>query len=56
MGHLHTVGIAQEFDMRGSSATFTHDLNGDASPTVDPADPGRSGGRGDVSRGDEENR
>ncbi len=56
MGYLHTVGIAQEFDMRGSSSTFTHDLNGDASPTVNPADPGRSGGRGDVSRGDEENR
>ncbi|WP_258023894.1 hypothetical protein [Streptomyces bambusae] len=56
MGHLHTVGIAQEFDMRGSSPTFTRDLNGDASPAVNPADPGRSGGRGDVSRGDEENR
>ncbi|MER7620005.1 hypothetical protein [Streptomyces sp. NPDC126503] len=56
LGHLHTVGIAQEFDMRGSSSTFTHDLSGDASPTVKPADPGRSGGRGDVSRGDEENR
>ncbi|MFE6458922.1 hypothetical protein ACFVP0_15880 [Streptomyces cinereoruber] len=56
MGRLHTVGIAQEFDMHGSSSTFTHDLNGEAGPAVKPADPGRSGGRGDVSRGEEENR
>ncbi|WP_229833689.1 hypothetical protein [Streptomyces xantholiticus] len=50
MGRLHTVGIAQEFDMRGSSSTFTHDLNGSAGPAVEPSDPGREGGRGDVSR------
>ncbi|WP_329623626.1 hypothetical protein OG357_27090 [Streptomyces sp. NBC_01255] len=56
MGHLHTVGIAQEFDMRGSSSTYTHDLTGDAGTTVKPDDPGRDGGRGDVSRGEEENR
>jgi hypothetical protein len=56
MGRLHTVGVAQEFDMRGSSSTYTHDMNGDADPTVKPGDPGREGGRGDVSRGDEENR
>ncbi|MFI2373366.1 hypothetical protein [Streptomyces sp. NPDC018833] len=56
MGHLHTVGIAQEFDMRGGSSTFTHDLNSDTAPAVQPADPGREGTRGDVSRGDEENR
>ncbi|MFB7919326.1 hypothetical protein [Streptomyces sp. NPDC056061] len=56
MGRLHKVGIAQEFDMRGSSSTFNHDMNSDAPPAVNPADPGRDGGRGDVSRGDEENR
>ncbi|MFF1418235.1 hypothetical protein [Streptomyces sp. NPDC058280] len=56
MGRLHKVGFAQEFDMRGSSSTFTHDLNGGAAPAVTPADPGREGTRGDVSRGDEENR
>ncbi|MER6994684.1 hypothetical protein [Streptomyces sp. NPDC000410] len=56
MGRLHKVGFAQEFDMRGSSSTFTHDLNSGAAPTVTPADPGREGTRGDVSRGDEENR
>ncbi|WP_367825034.1 hypothetical protein [Streptomyces sp. LMG1-1-1.1] len=56
MGHLHKVGIAQEFDMRGSSSTYTHDLNSDTNPAVTPADPGRESGRGDVSRGDEENR
>ncbi|WP_257153787.1 hypothetical protein [Streptomyces lunaelactis] len=55
MGRLHKVGFAQEFDMRGSSSTFHHDLNSGA-PTVEPADPGRTGSRGDVSRGDEENR
>ncbi|MFI8435254.1 hypothetical protein ACIGJO_16115 [Streptomyces sp. NPDC079020] len=56
MGHLHTVGIAQEFDMRGSSSTFTHDLTNLVDPAVKPSDPGREGGRGDVSRGEEENR
>ncbi|MGW1513094.1 hypothetical protein [Streptomyces sp. NPDC002394] len=30
MGRLHKVGIAQEFDMRGSSSTFSHDMNSDA--------------------------
>ncbi|MFB7913433.1 hypothetical protein [Streptomyces sp. NPDC056061] len=56
MGHLHTVGIAQEFDMRGSSATFTHDLSSDTYPAMKPDVPGRAGSRGDVSRGDEGNR
>ncbi|WP_344069758.1 hypothetical protein [Streptomyces crystallinus] len=56
MGRLHTVGIAQEFDMRGSSSTYTHDLTSHTAPGVTPADPGREGTRGDVSRGDEENR
>ncbi|WP_254077075.1 hypothetical protein [Streptomyces pacificus] len=56
MGRLHAVGLAQEFDMRGSSSTYTHDLNGHTAPTVTPGDPGREGTRGDVSRGEEENR
>jgi hypothetical protein len=55
-GRLHKVGFAQEFDMRGSSSTFSHDMSGDVPPAVQPADPGREGGRGDVSRGDEEKR
>ncbi|UUN30309.1 hypothetical protein [Streptomyces sp. FIT100] len=56
MSRLHTVGIAREFDMRGSSSTYTHDLSGHTSPAVTPEDQGREGTRGDVSRGDEENR
>ncbi|WP_166027607.1 hypothetical protein [Streptomyces chilikensis] len=55
MGRLHRVGIAREFDMRGSNASYTHDLNGQVSGGA-PTDPGREGTRGDVSRGDEENR
>ncbi|WP_268744340.1 hypothetical protein [Streptomyces argyrophylli] len=42
--------------MRGSSSTYAYDLNSDAKPTVNPPDQGREGTRGDVSRGDEENR
>lgn len=56
MGRLHKTGLAQEFDMRGSSSTYTRDLNSYAPPTVNPPDQGREGTRGDVSRGDEENR
>ncbi|MGW0530854.1 hypothetical protein [Streptomyces sp. NPDC003032] len=56
MGRLHTTGLAREFDMRGSSSTYTYDLNSDAPPTANPPDQGREGTRGDVSRGDEENR
>lgn len=56
MGRLHKTGLAQEFDMRGSSSTYTYDLNSDTNPTVNPPDQGREGTRGDVSRGDEENR
>ncbi|MFF6994788.1 hypothetical protein ACFY93_07480 [Streptomyces sp. NPDC008313] len=56
MGRLHKTGLAREFDMRGSSSTYTSDLNSDAGPTVNPPDQGREGTRGDVSRGAEENR
>jgi hypothetical protein len=56
MGRLHKTGLAQEFDMRGSSSTYTYDLNTHAPATVTPPDQGREGTRADVSRGDEENR
>ncbi|MFI1764448.1 hypothetical protein ACH41H_20695 [Streptomyces sp. NPDC020800] len=56
MGRLHKVGFAREFDMRGSSSTYAHDLSNGSAATIDPPDPGRTGSRGDVSRGDEENR
>ncbi|MCQ0024339.1 hypothetical protein M4914_16145 [Streptomyces somaliensis DSM 40738] len=56
MGRLHMVGLAREFDMRGSSSNYTHDLSGHTVPAVTPGDPGREGTRGDVSRGEEENR
>jgi len=56
MGRLHKTGLAQEFDMRGSSSTYTYDLNSDRPATTTPPDQGREGTRGDVSRGDEENR
>lgn len=56
MGRLHKTGLAREFDMRGSSSTYTYDLDSDAKPTVNPPNQGREGTRGDASRGDEENR
>ncbi|MFI0983283.1 WXG100 family type VII secretion target [Streptomyces sp. NPDC021093] len=56
MARLHKVGFAQEFDMRGSSSVFHHDLGGDTSPQIPSGESGREGTRGDVSRGDEENR
>ncbi|MGW6283441.1 hypothetical protein [Streptomyces sp. NPDC055107] len=56
MGRLHKVGFAQEVDMRGSSSTCTQDPNSGSAVGVTPANPGREGSRGDVSRGDEENR
>ncbi|MEU2155503.1 hypothetical protein ABZ532_10890 [Streptomyces sp. NPDC019396] len=56
MGRLHKVGFAQEFDMRGSSSTYSYDLGSGADAAVNPPDQGREGTRADVSRGDEENR
>ncbi|MEU9983941.1 hypothetical protein [Streptomyces sp. NPDC050856] len=56
MGRLHTVGIAREFDMRGSSSPYTYDLSNPAPPAVSPEDQGREGTRTDVSRGEEKNR
>ncbi|MFF3291550.1 hypothetical protein [Streptomyces sp. NPDC003023] len=56
MGRLHKVGMGQEFDMRGGSSAYTHDLDNPASTGVTPGAPGREGSRTDVSRGEEENR
>ncbi|MFC3346837.1 hypothetical protein ACFOOM_05160 [Streptomyces echinoruber] len=42
--------------MRDSSSTCTYDLNSATPAAVTPPDQGREGNRGDVSRGDEENR
>jgi hypothetical protein len=56
MGRLHKTGLAQEFDMRGNSSTYTYDLNSESPSAVTPPEQGREGSRGDVSRGDEENR
>lgn len=50
------ASAGQEFDMRGSSSTYTYDPNSPTSSTVNPPDQGREGTRGDVSHGDEENR
>ncbi|MFC5152932.1 hypothetical protein [Streptomyces amakusaensis] len=56
MGRLHKTGIAQEFDMRGSSSFYAYDLNASAPPALAPQEPGREGTQADVSRGEEKNR
>ncbi|MFI2209028.1 hypothetical protein [Streptomyces sp. NPDC020141] len=56
MGHLHKSGVAQEFDMRGSSSPYAYDLDGSAPLDLAPREPGSEGTRTDVSRGEEENR
>ncbi|WP_185921628.1 hypothetical protein [Streptomyces sp. WAC06614] len=56
MARLHTVGLAQEFDMRGTSSLRQHDLGDAGKPSVPPGEPGRDGTRQDPSRGQEENR
>ncbi|MHC5902328.1 hypothetical protein ACVNF4_00160 [Streptomyces sp. S6] len=56
MAHLHKVGFAREYDMSGSSTIHSHDLDSSGTSTVAPGHSGREGTRGDVSRGDEENR
>ncbi|MDQ1007440.1 hypothetical protein QFZ82_001925 [Streptomyces sp. V4I23] len=59
MARLHTVGIAQEFDMAGSSSVKHYDL-GSAAPNEDPLpkpdEPGREGGRTDPGREQQEGR
>ncbi|WP_237518313.1 hypothetical protein [Streptomyces sp. SID4982] len=50
---LHTTGLAQEFDMRGSSSVKHYDLGSTASnndPLPPPDDPGREGTRQDPGR------
>ncbi|WP_327326863.1 hypothetical protein OG735_33425 [Streptomyces sp. NBC_01210] len=59
MARLHTTGIAQEFDMSGSSSVKHYDLgtsapNGDPLPKPDA--PGREGGRTDPGREQQEGR
>ncbi|AQT76157.1 hypothetical protein [Streptomyces sp. fd1-xmd] len=56
MARLHTVGLAQEFDMQGSSSAKQHDLGGAGAQAVPAGDPGRDGTRKDPARGEEENR
>jgi hypothetical protein len=59
MARLHTTGIAQKFDMAGSSSVKHDDLgtsvpNGDPRPK--PDEPGREGGRTDPGREQQEGR
>ncbi|MBT2442527.1 hypothetical protein J7E93_20925 [Streptomyces sp. ISL-36] len=54
---LHTTGLAQEYDMRGSSSVHHQDLTDGPGPaSVPEVDPGREGTRKDPERGREENR
>ncbi|WP_234433257.1 hypothetical protein [Streptomyces sp. NRRL WC-3549] len=59
MARLHTTGIAQEFDMAGSSSVKHYDL-GAAAPNTDdmplPDAPGREGDRTDLGRKQQEAR
>ncbi|MGW2989899.1 hypothetical protein [Streptomyces goshikiensis] len=56
MARLHTVGLAQEFDMHGTSSSRQHDLGSAGTPDVSAGDPGRDGTPKDPARGEEENR
>ncbi len=60
MGRLNKnwscTGVRHARQQLHVSSTYTYDLDSDAKPTVNPPDQGREGTRGDVSRGDEENR
>ncbi|MFG2663550.1 hypothetical protein ACGFY6_04785 [Streptomyces sp. NPDC048387] len=49
MARLHTVGLAREFDMRGSSSVQQHDLDS-GGPAPAPEGPGRDGTRTDPGR------
>ncbi|MGW0365284.1 hypothetical protein [Streptomyces sp. NPDC002990] len=49
MGRQHKVGMAQEYDMVGSSSVKHYDLGGAAAPPA-PEDPGRTGDRSDPGR------
>lgn len=57
MQRLHTTGLAQEYDMRGSSSVRHQDLTEGPGPaSVPEVDPGRDGTRQDPERGREKNR
>ncbi|MEV3928009.1 hypothetical protein [Streptomyces sp. NPDC049944] len=59
MARLHTTGIAQEFDMVGSSSVKHYDLGGSApnqQPLPAPDEPGREGDRMDPGREQQEAR
>ncbi|MFH8615283.1 hypothetical protein ACH4E8_09440 [Streptomyces sp. NPDC017979] len=59
MARLHTTGVAQEFDMAGSSSVKHYDLGGAASndgPLPAPEQPGRAGDRTDPGREQQEGR
>ncbi|MGW4230497.1 hypothetical protein ACWEF9_14620 [Streptomyces sp. NPDC004980] len=59
MARLHTTGIAQEFDMAGSSSVKHYDLGGSApnqGPLPAPDEPGREGDRTDPDREQQEAR
>ncbi|MEY2229402.1 hypothetical protein [Streptomyces sp. BF23-19] len=50
MGQQHKVGLAQEFDMAGSSSVKHYELLGTGSALPGPDDPGRTGERSDPGR------
>ncbi|MEU9009049.1 hypothetical protein AB0D12_04525 [Streptomyces sp. NPDC048479] len=50
MGRLHATGLAQEFDMEGSSSVKHYDLEPNPGPLPAPDEPGRDGGRTDPGR------
>ncbi|WP_086826734.1 hypothetical protein [Streptomyces sp. NRRL B-24572] len=59
MARLHTTGLAQEFDMSGSSSVKHYDLGSstpNAGPLPEPDEPGREGGRTDNGRETREGR
>ncbi|MFE1231809.1 hypothetical protein [Streptomyces sp. NPDC058745] len=57
MQRLHTTGLAQEYDMRGSSSVRHQDLTDVPGPSAVPeVDPDRDHTRKDPERGREENR
>ncbi|MEV6731469.1 MULTISPECIES: hypothetical protein [unclassified Streptomyces] len=56
MARLHTVGLAREFDMRGTSSVQKYDFDAPGAGVAPPADAGRDGTRSDPSRGEEKNR
>ncbi|MFF2792805.1 hypothetical protein ACFVT6_39705 [Streptomyces sp. NPDC058049] len=47
MGQQHKVGLAQEFNMAGSSSVKHYELQASGSEVPGPGDPGRTGERSD---------